>query len=184
MNAIPRLGERASGVLLHLTSLPGPHGSGDLGAEAVAFAETLARAEQRWWQMLPVGPCGYGDSPYSALSAFAGDPILVDLESLGVPVAAGEPFADGDVDYAAARRFREAHLASAHAAFGRAGGAARTAYEEFCAREGAWLEDWALYDAIKREQQGAPWVRWPTPLRDRDPGALQAARARLAERVS
>ena len=71
---MPTLRDRASGVLLHVTSLPGPHGNGDLGAEAHAFAELLARSGQRWWQMLPVGPPGYGDSPYSALSAFAGNP--------------------------------------------------------------------------------------------------------------
>ena len=82
----PSLKERTSGVLLHLTSLPGPHGSGDLGQEARAFADVLARAGQSWWQMLPVGPAGYGDSPYSALSAFAGNPLFIDLDALGIVI--------------------------------------------------------------------------------------------------
>src|SRR5437764_5322512 len=76
------LEERSSGVLLHLTSLPGPHGNGDLGAEARRFAEDLAGTGQRWWQMLPVGPPGLGYSPYSARSAFAGSPLVIDLEAL------------------------------------------------------------------------------------------------------
>src|SRR4051812_6160861 len=80
--AVPVLGERASGVLLHPTSLPGPHGSGDLGPEARRFVDCLASAGQRFWQMLPVGPPGYGSSPYSAQSAFAGSPALVSLEAL------------------------------------------------------------------------------------------------------
>src|SRR5215212_1730556 len=78
----PTLAERSSGVLLHPTSLPGPHGSGDLGPAAFDFVSSLAAAGQRWWQMLPVAPPGYGDSPYSAESAFAGNPLLVSLEVL------------------------------------------------------------------------------------------------------
>ena len=77
-----QLSERASGILLHPTSLPGAHGSGDLGPEAHAFARWLGEAEQGWWQMLPVGPVGYGNSPYSAHSAFAGNPLLISLDSL------------------------------------------------------------------------------------------------------
>ena len=183
MALLPRLGDRSSGVLLHLTSLPGPHGSGDLGDEAVAFADALARHEQRWWQMLPVGPSGYGDSPYSALSAFAGDPILLDLETLGVPVAPPPAFATDDVAFEQVRAYREAHLRSTHAAFAHAPRAERVAYEAYCERERAWLSDWALYDALKREQGGAPWVRWPEPLRDRHPDALAEARVRLAADV-
>src|SRR5258708_19429415 len=79
---VPTLRQRASGILLHPTSLPGPHGSGDLGAAARRFVDFLAAAKQRWWQMLPVGPAGYGESPYSAESAFAGSPLLVSPQSL------------------------------------------------------------------------------------------------------
>src|ERR1700728_1740176 len=79
---LPHLHQRASGVLLHPSSLPGPHGSGDLGGEARRFVDFLAAAAQRWWQMLPVGPPGYGESPYSAESTFAGNPLLVSLDGL------------------------------------------------------------------------------------------------------
>ena len=95
---------RSSGVLLHPTSLPGPHGSGDLGAEARAFVDFLAAAGQRWWQMLPVGPAGYGESPYAAQSAFAGSPWLVspdDLARDGVLAPAAGALACGPIDYVA-----------------------------------------------------------------------------------
>src|SRR5207248_10006353 len=118
------LSERASGVLLHPTSLPGAHGSGDLGPEAHAFARWLRDAGQRWWQMLPVGPIGYGNSPYSAHSAFAGNPLLVNVGRLAeddlLPprdLADVPHFPEGRVDYAAARAFRERHLRTAFAAF-------------------------------------------------------------------
>src|SRR5439155_20005429 len=104
------LSERASGILLHLTSLPGPHGSGDLGPEAHAFARSLQDAGQRWWQMLPVGPLGYGNSPYSAHSSFAGNPLLISLERLAeesllsrAALSDAPRFRRGRVDYAATR---------------------------------------------------------------------------------
>ena len=119
----PSLGARSSGVLLHPTSLPGPFGSGDLGREASAFVDFLAAAEQRWWQMLPVGPPGYGDSPYSAASAFAGSPLLIDLEALAQAgwlrpheLEVVEPFSVDSVDFARSRAFREDRLARAFAA--------------------------------------------------------------------
>src|SRR5437868_1052923 len=118
------LSERASGALLHPTSLPGEHGCGDAGPQAHAFAQWLARAGQRWWQMLPVGPVGYGNSPYSASSAFAGNPLLISLDRLAaeglLPQAAlaGVPrFPPGRVDYSAARAWREKNLRLAFQAF-------------------------------------------------------------------
>ncbi len=182
MTRLPTLNDRTSGVLLHLTSLPGPHGSGDLGPSAIAFAEQLAKAEQRWWQMLPVGPAGYGDSPYSALSAFAGDPILIDIGALGIPVEPADLPTDY-VDYEATRRYRMEHLRRAHAAFGRASARDRRDYEEFCVRESSWLEDYALYAAIKATQGGSAWVSWPEELRDRHPSAIEAARRDLSDAV-
>src|SRR4051812_43689666 len=118
----PQLGERASGLLLHPTSLPGPHGIGDLGAGARRFVDFLAAAGQRWWQMLPVGPTGYGDSPYSAESAFAGDPLLLDLHALAADglldaadVAGALP--ESRVDHAAALAFKAPRLREAAARF-------------------------------------------------------------------
>jgi 4-alpha-glucanotransferase len=183
------LSERASGVLLHPTSLPGAHGCGDVGPEARAFARWLRDAEQRWWQMLPVGPVGYGNSPYSAHSAFAGSPLLVSLDRLvedGLlprrTLADAPPFPSGRVDYAAARAWREQHLRTAFAAF-----AKRTSdhgpFEVFCAENAAWLEDFALYTAIKRAHGERSWIDWEPALRARDPGALDRARHALRDEV-
>src|SRR2546428_5379598 len=120
------LSERASGVLLHPTSLPGAYGCGDVGPQALAFARWLRDADQRWWQMLPVGPVGFGNSPYSAHSAFAGSPLLISLDRLVeeglLPRSSleGAPaFPQGRVDYGATRAWRERHLRAAFDAFSR-----------------------------------------------------------------
>src|SRR5580658_7177766 len=120
----PLLRERASGVLLHPTCLPGPHGSGDLGIGARQFVDFLAAAAQRWWQMLPVGPPGYGESPYSAESAFAGSPLLASLDGLAASglldpgtLAPTEPLPSDRIDYPAMARHRAKHLRAAFDAF-------------------------------------------------------------------
>ena len=183
------LGERASGVLLHPTSLPGAHGCGDLGPQAHAFVRWLQGAGQRYWQMLPVGPLGYGNSPYSALSAFAGDPLLISLDRLAdeglLPrsaLAAAPQFAPGRTDYAAARAWREQCLRIAFDAFGE-----RTSdhpsFEIFCSENAGWLEDYALYSALKRARRELPWTEWEPDLRARDPAALDRARQALRAQV-
>ncbi len=187
----PLLAARASGVLLHLTSLPGPFGSGDLGREATSFADFLAAAEQRWWQMLPVGPPGYGDSPYSAASAFAGSPLLIDLEALARrgwlrphELDVADPFPGETIDFARSRAFREDRLARAFAAFTRQRDpAAVAAFDAFVAANQSWLEDWALYSALKRAHGDTAWTEWPQPLKDRDPEALAVASERYAGAV-
>ena len=184
------LNGRASGVLLHPTSLPGPHGCGDLGPSAHAFASFLAKAGQRLWQMLPVGPAGYGNSPYSAQSAFAGNPLLISLEQLveeGLlplrALAAPPVFPAGRVDFAAARAWREQNLRLAHEAFPQ-----RTSdhpsYQIFCAENAAWLEDFALFSAIKRARREVSWTEWEPELRDREPGALERARTALRGEIA
>src|SRR5205814_5256879 len=184
-----QLSERASGVLLHPTSLPGAHGSGDLGPEAHAFARWLGEAEQGWWQMLPVGPVGYGNSPYSAHSAFAGNPLLISLDSLvqeGLlerASPAGAPaFPKGRVDHAASRAWRNRHLRAAFAAFSKRA-ADRGPFEDFCAQNAAWLEDFALFMAIKHTRGDRPWTDWEPDLRAREPAALARARQALADEV-
>jgi 4-alpha-glucanotransferase len=171
---VPTLQERASGVLLHVTSLPGPHGNGDLGAEAHAFADVLARSGQRWWQMLPVGPAGYGDSPYSAMSAFAGNPLLVDLDALGVPVDRAR-FANDRVDFAAASAFREKHLRRAFQAEATRPARERSSFRAYCEQAASWLDDFALFAALKRAHHGVAWTEWDAPLRKREPAALARA---------
>jgi 4-alpha-glucanotransferase len=173
---------RTSGVLLHPTSLPGPHGNGDLGHEARVFADFLARSAQSWWQMLPVGPAGYGDSPYSALSAFAGNPLLVDLDALGVPIDRDDDLDKAAVDYERATRFRERHLRRAFAVLARDPEAQRR-LDAFCEQERAWLDDYALFEALKHAHEGRPWIAWEAGVRLREPDALAKARRTLAEDV-
>src|SRR5258706_6085364 len=179
------LSERASGVLHHPTSLPGRHGCGDLGPQAHACAGWLRGARQRFWQMLPVGPIGFGNSPYSALSAFAGNPLLISLDRLVdeglLPIGAladAPRFPDARTDYQAARAWREKNLRIAFTAFAR-----RTSdhpsFEIFCAESAGWLEDYALYAAIKRARRDRPWTEWEPELRACDPQALDRARGAL-----
>jgi 4-alpha-glucanotransferase len=180
------LEERSSGVLLHLTSLPGPHGNGDLGAESHRFAALLAAAGQRWWQMLPVGPPGEGHSPYSARSAFAGSPLFIDLARLAREGLLRDPatpprFAEGRVDYPAAAAFRERELRRAFAVFERR--RKRASYHAFRERAAAWLEDFALFSALRSAAGGAPWSEWDRELRLRRPAALARARRELASEI-
>ncbi len=182
----PCLRRRASGLLLHPTSLPGAHGSGDLGAEAIRFVEFLASAGQRVWQMLPVGPPGFGNSPYSAASAFAGSPLLLSLEGLADAgfldpgELAEDPLLPGRIDWGVTIEHRERYLAKAAARFAEAPAARRAPILAYRAREAGWLEDYALYSAIKRAQGGGPWIDWPDELRAREPDALARARRDLA----
>ncbi len=166
-------------MLLHLSSLPGPHGIGDLGLEARSFADFLARAGQRWWQMLPVGPIGYGDSPYSALSAFAGNPLFIDLDAFGIDVDR-EKLPDDHVDYPAATAFRWRHL---RRAFAKLDERALERRDEYCEREASWLDDFALFDALKRAHDGRAWWHWEKAVRHRHPDALERARKDLAEEI-
>ncbi len=189
---LPTLHTRASGVLLHLTSLPGPFGSGDLGGAARAFIEFLRAADQRWWQMLPVGPAGYGNSPYSALSAFAGDPLLVSPEGLvrdgwleRQALERAPAFPSGRVDYPAARRFREGLLRQAFAAFeARADAAARAEHERFVAEQAGWLDDFTLFVALKEAHRQVQWTRWEPEVRDRQAEALARARRELRGEIA
>lgn len=166
--------------MLHLSSLPGPHGNGDLGSEARAFVDFLSRCDQRWWQMLPVGPAGFGDSPYSALSAFAGNPLFIDLTALGGDVTLPTQ-RDDLVDWAEAATFRDAQL---RRLFERLDADALRRRDEFAEREAAWLEDFALFDAIKRAHGGRAWFEWEADLRLREPAALDRARRELARDVT
>ncbi len=182
---------RRSGILLHPTSLPGPHGSGDLGAAAHRFVRWLADAGQRVWQVLPLGPTGFGDSPYQALSSRAGNPLLVSLEALAREGwlddadLAGAPAGSPDrADLGRAGPWRRERLARAARRFAEQADAERSAeLEGFRAREADWLRDWSLFAALKDAQGGRPWIEWPAPLARRDPAALDAARARHADPI-
>jgi 4-alpha-glucanotransferase len=181
---------RGSGILLHPTSLPGPWGIGDVGPEAHRFVDFVAEAGCALWQVLPLGPTGYGDSPYQCFSAFAGNPYLVspdllledglvtreDLATPGFPEAA--------VDFGAVIPWKLAMLRRAYERF-EAGGlpALRDAFARFRVEQRRWLDDYALFMAIKHSEGGRAWCDWPEPLRRREPAALEEAAARLADEV-
>jgi len=182
---------RRSGLLLHPSSLPGRHGIGDLGPRAHAFAEFLARAGQRLWQVLPIGPTGFGDSPYQALGAFAGNPLLISPEFLlrdGLLTASEEAAAqvegDGPVDYGTLIPRRAALLRHVAERFeARADPALRRALAAFREERAAWLPDLALFLALKAAHGGAPWSSWDPALAGREPRALADAARRLGAEV-
>ena len=182
---------RCSGILLHITSLPARFGIGDVGASAYEFADFLAAAGQKLWQVLPLNPTGYGDSPYQCFSAFAGNPLLLSLERLrdaGVLAASdleGAPaFPEDRVNYGAVIDFKLGVLRSAAQVFlADASRIERGAFEHFCAGAGSWLDDYALFMALKDYHRGAMWTKWEAPLRRRDPAALRQWAAKLAPEV-
>jgi 4-alpha-glucanotransferase len=183
-----RLDERASGILLHMSSLPGRHGIGDAGPGAREFVDFLSKGKQRWWQMLPVGPPGYRDSPYAAESAFAGNPLFVSLEDLAADglldreeVSRGGPVRTDRVDYDATRVHRLRLLSLAFDRWRTSGNDA--AYDRFVAWSAPWLEDFALFRALKRAHGGVQWTRWAPALKTRERGALEAARRAHAREI-
>jgi len=181
---------RASGILLHPTALPGPYGIGDLGPAAYQFVDFLAAAGQSYWQILPLGPTGYGDSPYQTFSAFAGNPLLVSPQTLVedglLPTAAlGDTpaFPDDHVDYERAIPYKRGLLEQAFAHYRRDGSPdLRRAVDEFAARH-AWLEPFALFMALKDAHDGRPWTEWEQDIAARAPEALAHWRARLARAI-
>lgn len=187
---------RASGILLHPTSLPGPWGIGDLGSAAYRFVDFLTAAGQHLWQILPLGPTGYGDSPYQCFSAFAGNPLLVSFEPLVQAgllredelYAAAQPFGAAlhpqQVDYGAVIAFKLPLLRESFTRM-RAGVAPElaAAFADFCTAQAGWLDDYALFMALKDAHNGASWHTWEPELRTRKAAALRQARRDLAEPI-
>lgn len=183
---------RSSGVLLHPTSLPGAYGVGDLGDAAYAFIDFLAASGQSLWQVLPLGPTGYGDSPYQSFSAFAGNTLLVSPDRLleenlldGRDRTAGAPAFTGDrVDFGAAIKFKNKLLKRAFEHFHHSTDTGlRGSFETFSQHEALWLDDYALYRALKDARDGAAWNKWERPLLKREPDSLAAARETLREQI-
>ena len=181
--------QRSSGVLLHLTSLPGPFGIGTLGKSAFEFIDFLRAAGQTNWQILPYGPVSsiFDNSPYMSLSAFAGNPLLIDpaqLVGAGLlrreQVEISHDFSEYLVDFAAVLAFKEKILELAFLEFRLAGDAA--AFADFC-QTMDWLDDYALFMALREEFEGAPWFSWPADIARRKPEALAQWRKNLAERI-
>lgn len=183
---------RSSGILLHPTSLPGPHGSGDFGPEAYRFVDWLAGAGQRLWQLLPLGGIGPGNSPYMSSSAFAGNVLLVDLDELAErgwldrSAFAREPGLQASrVDFASTVPYRMRHLVSAATRFAsNASDADRADYQRFCAHHASWLDDYALFMALADHHGWRDWSDWHPSLARREPAALRAAEREHADRVA
>jgi 4-alpha-glucanotransferase len=180
---------RASGLLLHVTSLPSPYGIGDLGSSAFSWVDRLHDAGQRWWQALPLGPTGYGNSPYQSMSSFAGNAMLISPASL---VADGllkkkdceSDFAADVVDYDAVIPFKIRLLETAWTNFKASErNELRPAFDAFCAEQEHWLEDYSLFRALKAKYHGAYYLEWSEELVQRRATALARARQELASEI-
>src|SRR3984885_3116070 len=178
---------RASGLLLHVTSLPSLYGIGDLGPAAFSWIDRLHDAGQAWWQALPLGPTGYGNSPYQSLSSFAGNGLLISPDELisdGLlrPGDCDQHFSSTVVEYDSVIPFKHGLIEKAWTYF-RAGERKdlQPDYDEFCARQTRWLEDYALFRSLKAKFKGAYYLEWPTDLVQRRPNALDDARRELAD---
>src|SRR6185437_3463489 len=171
---------RASGILAHPTSLPGRFAIGDLGPGAETFLDFLAAGHQRIWQTLPLGPTGYGDSPYSLLSAFAGNPLLISPELLvneqfllEEDLADAPAFDPAQVDYGIVISWKTALLHRSHQRFQqRAKVSLHEEYQAFCDEQRTWLDDFALFMALKTRFGGKVWTDWPEAYALRDPDML------------
>jgi 4-alpha-glucanotransferase len=183
--------KRKAGIVLHPTSLPGGAGIGDLGPEAYRFADFLAGAGIEVWQVLPLGPTGYGDSPYQALSAFAGNPMLISLEAL---VADGllsrddlvdlPEFPEVHVDFSAASHAKLPLLKKAAENFVSHGHQGiRDEFSAFCWNQRQWLDDYALFRAAKDAHDGVQWTRWARDIAVREQGAVERWTAEVAEEI-
>jgi 4-alpha-glucanotransferase len=180
--------QRCSGILLHIPSLPAVHGIGDLGDFAHEFVDFLAASGQKIWQVLPLSPTGYGDSPYQCFSAFAGNPLFIDLLTLqeqgllaAQDLAAAPQLSNDFVDYGRVIAVKQTLFRkAAQNFFTTANWKGGSAFGTFCRDNAPWLDDYALFMAGKDFHNGAVWTDWDAGLRQRDPGALPQWRRRLS----
>jgi 4-alpha-glucanotransferase len=183
--------KRASGILLHPTSLPGRYGIGELNDQAYRFVDFLVETGQTLWQVLPLGPTGYGDSPYQCFSAFAGNPLLISLEHLvrenaldAAALESAQFFSDDRVNYGDVITFKFDMLARSFVHFTNYAGAdEQKAFEAFCAAQAGWLDDYALFMALKDAHDGASWHDWQDDISRRTKRGLSKARKDLAQEI-
>jgi len=183
--------KRASGILMHPTSLPGKFGIGEFDHSAYKFLDLLAEMGQQLWQVMPLGPTGYGDSPYQCFSAFAGNPLLISLETLvaegalDVADLQGMPeFPPDRVDFGPVITFKQTILRKSYAHFAaRAGEEQRVAFAKFCNDNASWLDDYALFMALKNAHNGNVWNTWKKDIAMHDPEAVAYWRMQLREEV-
>ena len=182
---------RSSGILLHPTCLPGSFGVGDFGPTAFVFVDFLKDAGQKLWQVLPLNPTGYGDSPFQCFSANAGNHLLISIELLeraGIVEASDlrdkPDFPQESVDFGHVIQWKTRVLKKAAVRFlADARGEDHRAFEDFCAKNTSWLPDYALFMACKSGQDGTAWNKWPAEIAQRNPAVLEATRDRLKEEI-
>jgi 4-alpha-glucanotransferase len=185
------LNERSSGILLHPTSLPGKYGIGTLGKSAFDFIDFLVKAKQQYWQILPLGPTGYADSPYQCFSAHAGNPNLIDLDLLvkarllhADDLAELPHFSNEKIAFEAVQQARLPLLQKAFHAFTRyADNMDKMAYRNFLKDQSGWINDYGLFRAIKANRDQKPWYLWEQPLKVREPEAMSANQALLHDEI-
>src|SRR5262249_48512523 len=176
------MNDRDAGVLLHPTSLPGRYGIGDTGDELIAFLDWVRDAGMTIWQVLPLNPPGFGNSPYGCLSSYAGNPLLIAPDRLGIDVVAPK-FPDDHIDFDAVTAFKRDVLRRSYARFdANASDDDRQALAAF-ERDNKWLPDWALVAGLKDRHSGAAWVSWPAPVAAREKAAITAVRRELAGEI-
>ena len=184
------INERSSGLLLHITSLPGKYGIGTMGREAYRFVEFLVESGQKLWQILPLGHTGYGDSPYQCFSAFAGNPLLIDLDKLveeGLIEKDDLPkdhFDEDAVDFGAVFNYKYPLLRKAYQAFmGSDNRFRHVQFENFCLRNQSWLNDYAFFMALKIHQDGKSWADWDHQITIREKETIARYREYLADDI-
>jgi 4-alpha-glucanotransferase len=180
---------RASGILLHPTSLPGPYGAGDFGSDAYQFLDWLVSVGQTYWQMLPLGEIGPGNSPYMSSSAFAGNILLIDLAELASQgwlndedLKPHPEFRPDRINFSLLKPYRIERLRRAAKVFF-SGRSKISEYKEFCKSESAWLDDYALFMTLNELQNGCEWSHWPTDLANRKPQALRKVAKTYVEEI-
>ena len=185
------LKERLSGILLHPTSLPGKYGIGSLGKAAFDFIDFLVRAKQHYWQILPLGPTGYADSPYQCFSSHAGNPNLIDLDILvknrllhAEDLADYPRFDESKIDYDAIQQTRLPLLKKAFQTFAlHADNVEKLAYRNFLKDQAKWINDYGIFRAIKANRHQKPWYQWEDPLKKREPEAIRAIQTTMHEEI-
>ena len=183
--------ERSAGIVLHPTSLPGKYGIGELGKEAKQWIDVLEAAGQTLWQVMPLGPTGYGDSPYQSFSAFAGNPYLISIDNLieqeflrKTDLENMPDFLASSVDFGPVIAWKLQILSLAYERFGLVADAASfSSFDAFCQREAYWLDDYALFMACKEANDGKQWTAWDVELRTRNPETLTEWQNRLEEPI-
>ena len=184
--------ERSSGILFHPTSLPGKYGIGTLGKEAYAFIDFLKKSNQKLWQIFPLGPTGYGDSPYQSFSSFAGNPYLIDFDLLIEAHLLSEEdlkdifFGDNEeyIDYGAIYNQKYPLLRKAYENFKSSdNNEMKGSLENFKRENSSWLNDYSLYISLKNHFNGLPWNEWPQDIKNRENSAMQHYKNELADDI-